>query len=289
MSSKVQEWLRDNLRVNSTTFLDSESSDCSESSNPKRKYFQNISLEEYDEDHESLSSNPKRRNDSILVVNEPLVDSDVSVGDYCITPDVDKSHGTSDYFSENSNKIQVKEVKFPCGNISGCRHKSKANSIRPCHTFHCLITYSIEEVGNGRLVSTSQIIDFLTNEFPYFAETPLNIWFPSVNNILKKKFDCYPEDHSEPSWAIRAPYNPERQSICSTISSVQSYETTESANKVILALDLDISEEEQVIETEVRNFFFIFYNVILTYILLKKINIVYSSALNPSRISWRKT
>uniref|UniRef100_T1GNI5 Uncharacterized protein n=1 Tax=Megaselia scalaris TaxID=36166 RepID=T1GNI5_MEGSC len=82
------------------------------------------------------------------------------------------------------------------------------------------------------------------------AETPLNIWFPSVNNILKKKFDCYPEDHSEPSWAIRAPYNPERQSICSTISSVQSYETTESANKVILALDLDISEEEQVIETE---------------------------------------
>lgn len=187
----------------------------------------------------------------MVVVNEPLIESDISLGECEYSEN--NNHVTqnqppcSDYFSENSNKISVKELKFPCRNISGCRPKTNLSSNRPVHTFHCLITYAIDEVGGGK-VTTSQIIDFLCNSFSYFAETPDNIWMPSVQNILKKSFNCFPGSNSEPSWTIRARYDLEKYSagsVCSTISSVKSYETTDSAKKIILGLDLDISDEEE--------------------------------------------
>lgn len=254
---RVTDWLRTNIRVRSVSRDDSDGSISPKS--PKRR-IQSFLLsddEEESESGDSISSNPKRRERNITIVNEPLLESDLSLGEYCVAEDycsaepqeepVQNSNSCSDYFSENSNKIIVKELKFPCGTIEGCRPKSNSSSNRPSHTFHCLITHAIEEVGGDGSSTTSQIIDFLSNEFVYFAETPDNIWMPSVKNILKKSFNCISFcPNSEPSWFIKGAYDPENHlsSNCSTISSVQSYETTDSAKKVIVGLDLDISEEE---------------------------------------------
>lgn len=256
LSSKVNNWLRDNIRVDRVSNFDSDNSSESEksdSSNPKRRKRDYIQENSDPDDRESVSLNPKRKENSVLVVNEPLMESDISLGEYSnsITPDptTQNLNSCSDYFSEISNKINVKELKFPCRKIDGCRPKINRSSNRPSHTFRCLIQYAIEEAGDGGFVATSQIIDFMCNEFSYFAETPDNIWLPSVKNILKKSFNCLAFDpNTEPCWSVKSRYDPDKQScesVCSTISSVQSYETTESAKKIILGLDLDISEEEQ--------------------------------------------